>query len=109
MAYVVFYLLFFLLFIENPLKKIPLPKKARKYLGIIILVSGLLHGVYYLTQNGTSMIRLVSGILFYGLIFTFLGASKHKGIEDKVARRVSKSITWFLLIFISFLHVFYLL
>ncbi|WP_339061884.1 hypothetical protein [Tepidibacillus marianensis] len=107
MAYFLYYLLLLLLLIENPYRQIPLPKKMRKWLGTILLLLGLVHAFFYLGQGSVKIVQLVSGILFYGLIFTFLGASKHKGIEDKVARRVSKVLTWFLLILVSFLHVFY--
>ncbi|MFV9510139.1 hypothetical protein [Tepidibacillus sp. LV47] len=108
MAYLVYCLFLILLVLDNPFKKIHIHANFKQILNWSLLISALIHGfAKWRSLEPISLSRsLISGILFFGLIFTFIGAGENKGIEDKAARKVFKSISWILLLFISLLHVF---
>ncbi|TCS84582.1 hypothetical protein [Tepidibacillus fermentans] len=108
MAYLVYGLFLVLLVVDNPFKKIHIQSNLKKILDWSLLISALIHGfVEWRTLEPFSFSpAFISGVLFYGLIFTFIGAGENKGIEDKAARKIFKRMSWVLLFFISLFHVF---
>ena len=104
MAYILVLMVIILLFIDNPfIKKLSISTKI-KWLKWLILGLVILH-VYIVTLESYS--KVISGIFLMGMVLIYSSASKHKGIEDRVARFVFKKIAWILLWLLLLIHVLY--
>lgn len=95
--YLLFALIIFILILDNPLYNkddLGFIYRLLKYLvfilGVIHLI-GLWDGVSELNKG------LVSGVLLIGLTYIYTLATEHTGIEDKIARKVFKVISWLIL------------
>lgn len=97
--YFVTILLIFYLIIDNPFFIIKnwFNKLFVKSLKILIIVL-MIYDLYFLLSNKTGIVNdLISGALLFGLVLVYMISGEHSGIEDKVARKVFKMITWFFL------------
>ena len=104
MAYIIVLMVIILLFMDNPFfKQLSISSKI-KWLKWLILGLVSLH-VFIVTLE--SYAKVISGIFLMGMVLIYSSASKHKGIEDRVARLVFKKMAWILLWLLLLLHVLY--
>jgi len=104
--YLLIALIIFVLIIDNPIDNkegLGLKYKLLKY---SIVIFGIIHLIGI--RDGLSTINkgLVSGVLLIGLTYIYTLATEHTGIEDKVARRFFKIISWLLLWVILGIHFY---
>ncbi len=108
LVYLILVLIVIFLIIDNPFKKIRLKKVYKKLVEGAIFAFGAIHGIWYWNVTKPLTQNIISGILLYGLIVVYGSAGKHKGIEDKVARKTFKLITWFVIWLLVIIHVIHL-
>lgn len=103
LGYILLLLLFFILLIDSP--RFKGNTATRKAIRLVFLVIGFLHGYLGWTGSQGLNANLSSGILLFGLFLIYTATTNHKGIEDKVARKTFKNISWFLIWIIAIIHV----
>ena len=74
-------------------------------LKLILILLVFIHFTKNWNLQGKNIASIISGISLIGLILIYSSSTDHKGIEDKIARRVFKRITWFLIWIISIIHI----
>lgn len=79
----------------------------KKYLRIILIIMILIHGIFYWYNEKQITSQIVSGVLLLGLIIAYMMSSETSGIEDKVARKYFKILSWVSIWLVTLLHLIY--
>ncbi|OEF98865.1 hypothetical protein BHF71_02760 [Vulcanibacillus modesticaldus] len=106
MGFILFILLLIYLIIDRPFIKNN-KTSSKKMFVAILLILGLIHGTYYWYLSEQLNSKIISGILLLVLFVAYLMSGDHHGIEDKVARKVFRIITWLIIWFLTLFHMLY--
>lgn len=104
--YLLFALIIFILIVDNPFKNIEVFEKIYKLLKYLLVFLGIIHLIGLWGGFSELDKGFVSSVLLIGLSYIYTLTTEHTGIEDKVARKVFKVISWLILWCVLGVHLY---